>query len=109
MLLIPVDRLHYLYTPILLLMFALLASAKNYAGHPIECFVPAYFTRAMEQYSVSVPKLFPNLLLLLLQENYCYVQNTYWVPFQEHIPHRLDERERLGANPKHSRKIPSFP
>lgn len=27
-------------------------------------------------------------------ESFCYVDHTYWIPFQDHIPHRLDDRER---------------
>lgn len=28
------------------------------------------------------------------RENYCFIQNTYWVPYTDNIPHRLEEREK---------------
>ncbi|KFD49456.1 hypothetical protein M513_09641 [Trichuris suis] len=65
-----VDRANYFYTPSALLIFALIVSTRQWIGQPIECWVPAEFKYAWEEYT----------------ENYCYIQDTYWLPMSQTIP-----------------------
>ncbi|MFH4979027.1 hypothetical protein AB6A40_005736 [Gnathostoma spinigerum] len=71
-----IDRLNYFVTSTLLTFFALLVSAKQYVGSPIQCWMPMEFKGGWEQYA----------------EDYCFIQNTYWVHFDDPVPEDVDAR-----------------
>ena len=71
-----VDWLHYYCTSLLLAFFALAISAKQYFGSPIQCWCPNEFKGSWERYT----------------ENYCFVANSYFVPFHEEVPRSMGQR-----------------
>ena len=74
------DRLSHRYTVIILVTFAVLVGMTHYVGKPISCWAPKHFTGSHNKYTNS----------------YCWVRNTYFLPFEEHhIPHELEDRQHV--------------
>ncbi|KAI1731520.1 innexin domain-containing protein [Ditylenchus destructor] len=74
----PVDRLNYFVTSTMLTFFAIMVSAKQYVGSPIQCWMPMEFKGGWEQYA----------------EDYCFIQNTYYVSPEEEIPTEVTDRDQ---------------
>lgn len=72
------DKLNHRYTVSLMVMFAVIVSSKQYVGNPIDCWLPTYFGYTWHKYVHS----------------YCWIKNTYYLPFEEHIPHEHEENKR---------------
>ncbi|CAD5123465.1 DgyrCDS11810 [Dimorphilus gyrociliatus] len=73
------DRLSHRFMTAKLIVFALVVSAKQFVGDPITCWVPAHFSGGWEEYTNS----------------YCWIKNTYFLPFEEHIPKVGEKREMI--------------
>lgn len=74
-----IDRLNHLYTTIILVIFTIVVSTKQYVGEPIHCWCPAQFTEAQVDYT----------------NNVCWISNTYYIPFEESIPkHHLPKADK---------------
>ena len=71
-----VDRLNYKYTVIILVIFSIIVSNKQFSSDHIACWVPGHFTRSYEVYS----------------NNICWVSNTYYVAPAETLP--LEENKK---------------
>ena len=71
------DRLSSRYTVIILIVFAIVVSMHQYVGDPIKCWTPVHFTGSHVKYTNS----------------YCWVRNTYYLPFHEEIPKAHEERQ----------------
>lgn len=70
------DRLNYYYSTLIIMGMSLTITARQYVGSPLQCWVPAQFTKAWEQYA----------------EDYCFVYNTYWVKPNDKVPLTVEER-----------------
>ncbi|CAF0927638.1 unnamed protein product [Adineta ricciae] len=65
-----IDRLSHRYTTTLCVVFAILVTTKQYAGDPIDCWVPAQFKPSYEAYT----------------DSYCWIANTYYIPIDQELP-----------------------
>ncbi|MFH4983494.1 hypothetical protein AB6A40_010203 [Gnathostoma spinigerum] len=73
-----IDRLNYSITVGILLAAAFTIIAKEYGGDPIQCWLPAELAsqKGWEEYA----------------EDYCFVENTYYIPLEQNIPYSTKHR-----------------
>ncbi|CAI5438794.1 unnamed protein product [Caenorhabditis angaria] len=62
-----IDRLNYVTTTSIIIALATLLFAKSYVGEPMQCWVPTQFKNGWESFT----------------EQYCFIENTYFVPMNE--------------------------
>ncbi len=76
-----VDRLNNRYTVMVIVVFAIVVTSQLYTGTPITCWADKHFTGNHIKYTNS----------------YCWVRNTYYLPFEEEIPkaHEDDKRKHI--------------
>ncbi|KAL3999144.1 Innexin family protein [Acanthocheilonema viteae] len=74
-----IDRLNYHTTTFILLVAAFTIIAKEYGGDPIQCWLPAELAsqKSWEQYA----------------EDYCFVENTYYIPLEQNMPQSEKHRD----------------
>ena len=73
-----VDRLSSRYTVNLLVIFAVVLSLTSWVRKPILCWFPKYVTKYQRRYGHS----------------YCWVANTYYLPYSEYVPRVHEEHKR---------------
>uniref|UniRef100_A0A914ZHS1 Innexin n=2 Tax=Parascaris univalens TaxID=6257 RepID=A0A914ZHS1_PARUN len=86
-----VASLHSYFTCNMLIAFAILLSFKHFAGRPMECMIPSGFNSAWEQYT----------------ENYCWAQDTYFVPPRVFVED-VNPEDRHGTRISYYQWIPFF-
>ena len=72
------DRLHHFYTAIILVVFAVVVTLFQYIGNPVTCWADAEFQGGWIKY----------------MNNFCWVKNTYFLPFENEIPREYEPELR---------------
>ena len=72
-----VDRLSSRYTVIMLVGFAVVVTLLSKACNPINCWAPNHFSSSKAKFA----------------NNYCWVKNTYYLPWEKEIPKESEARQ----------------
>ncbi|XP_052080200.1 innexin unc-9-like [Mytilus californianus] len=72
-----IDRMSHVYTTSMFIIFTFVVGFVQFFKDPIQCWTPAEFTDSMVSYT----------------KNYCWVQNTFYVPMFDQIPGNISESQ----------------